>query len=145
RAPDPMASGVPQAILAARRATGLTQQQLAARLGLKAHAIGRWEKGQSTPHKRNQRALVLTIRERHPAAADELAAALRGHSPEAGVEPKPPTPPPPDPSVLLQLAVFRMADELDMPPRRVRGPLMRLLRRVRAAELSIDDAAARIE
>jgi hypothetical protein len=46
---------------------------------------------------------------------------------------------------LLQLAVFRMADELDLPPRRLRGPLLRLLKRLRTAELSVEATNALIQ
>ena len=134
-----------RAIRDARQAARLTQEQLAARIGVKASGIGRWERGQATPRKRNRRALIAAIRERHPSAGDQLAAALQG--PPAATQPAPSAvvPPPPDPATLLQLAVFRMADELDLPPRRLRGPLLRLLTRLRRAELNIDDTRAFIE
>jgi len=140
-----MASTLARAILTARRAAELTQHELALRLGLKAHAIGRWEQGHNIPRRRNQQALIAAIRARNPAAADALAARLSGEAPSASVAPQPVSPPRQDPNVTLELAVFRMADELDIAPRRLRGPLLRWLRRVRATDLGLDDVQAWVE
>ena len=45
----------------------------------------------------------------------------------------------------LQLAVFGLADDLDLPPRRVRRPLTRPFERLRAANLTLDAALQQLE
>lgn len=45
----------------------------------------------------------------------------------------------------LEILVFRMADELDLPPRRVRGACARLLRSLRAANLTVERAEKELE
>jgi hypothetical protein len=47
--------------------------------------------------------------------------------------------------VALELAIFHMADELDLSPRRIRGPLVRLLERLRGAQFTLDTAKHRME
>ncbi len=139
-----MTSKLAHAIYEARRAARLTQAELAMRLGLKARAVGRWELGQSAPRKRHRAPLVATIRIHDAAAADQLAKALVGDPPKRAPA-VPPAPAPPDPDTVLELAVLRLADELDLPPRRVRGPLVRLLGRVAGAGFNVESARARIE
>jgi hypothetical protein len=45
----------------------------------------------------------------------------------------------------FELAVFALADDLDLPPRRVRGSLARLLRRLRTANVTLDAAERLLE
>jgi transcriptional regulator with XRE-family HTH domain len=49
------------AIVEARRATGLTQEILGQRLGLKGRAIYRWERNETAPNDRHRRALIREI------------------------------------------------------------------------------------
>ena len=50
-----------------------------------------------------------------------------------------------DEAAVVQHAVFNMADELDLAPRRVRGSLKRLVKRLRGANLSIEVMERRLE
>jgi hypothetical protein len=49
------------------------------------------------------------------------------------------------PGTSLELLLFRMADELDLAPRRIRGAFARLLRSMRAANLSLERAEKELE
>jgi hypothetical protein len=111
------------------------------RLGLKGRAVYRWERDDSAPTKRHRAALVTAIAAVNQEAARELALAF---NPEL-TKPAAPAPPPVDKGEAFDLAVFRMADELDLPPRRLRRPLGRLLKRLGALEVSLQDALQRIE
>lgn len=48
-------------------------------------------------------------------------------------------------SATLELAVFGMADELDLPARRIRGALARLLKRLESAKLSLEGTQRQLE
>lgn len=140
-----MLSKLAQSIRTARIAAGLTQKQLGMRLGLKGRAVYRWERDDSAPTKRNQRALVTAIRAVNMQAASALAAAIT-----TGGAPPPPAPvaaPPAAPTgpVALELAIFHAADELDLPPRRIRGALARLLKRMRAAGFTLETAQQQLD
>jgi transcriptional regulator with XRE-family HTH domain len=135
-----------QAILNARRAVGLTQEQLGRRIGLQASAVYRWERDDSIPNKRNQRALVTAINAVNQDVAAKLAAALAGQGQGAKPAPAPEQAAPPlSAPVVLELAVFGMADELDLPARRIRGSLARLLKRLRESNLTLEVAQRQLE
>jgi transcriptional regulator with XRE-family HTH domain len=141
-----MLSPLAQAIRKARRSCGLTQAQLAARLELKARSVLRWENDRGAPTRRHQRALLQIIAEVNKPAADKLSENLVNH----GKPPPPPAAPAPsapavDPRAYLEHAVFTMADELDMPPRRVRGSLVRFLRSVGATSLTLQSTREYLE
>jgi transcriptional regulator with XRE-family HTH domain len=139
-----------QAIRDARLTVRLTQQQLGARIGLKGRAIYRWERDDNAPRRRHRRALVTMIQAIDPAAASRLQAVFESHERNRkGVvlpEPAPPpTPAEPTGAVALELAIFAMADELDLPPRRLRAALAKLLARVAEAGFSLDSARQHVE
>jgi transcriptional regulator with XRE-family HTH domain len=121
---------------------GLTQAQLGMRVGLRGRAVYRWERGASVPSRRSRRALVTVLNALNPAAASMLAEALAvdGRSAAAAPVPVPIAPPPISEKQATELAVFAMADELDLSARRVRGSLARLLRRMRETNLTLDAA-----
>jgi len=48
----------PREILALRRALGLTQQELADKIGAQRHTIARWELGRNQPRGANLKALL---------------------------------------------------------------------------------------
>jgi|SRR5688572_18519576 len=142
-----MASAVSEAVRGARRAAGLTQAQLAARLGLKPRAVSRWERGKSEPSRRHQRAMVAVIGERNAEAATALAASLGSAGAGTGSIAAVPalalvanaavgT----NVDLTLERAVFAMADELDLAPRRVRVAVVRLLERMQGNNIPIDVA-----
>ena len=147
----------------ARRAAGLTQEALGRRLGLKGRAIYRWERNDAAPNGHHRRALIREIYLFSTAAGLQLQAAISeltgkqytvvGAS--SNQEPAPPTPrdtstspfiaaPQLQPSAatqpandLLDVAILKMADELDIAPRRARRALSRLLQRLRSANFQL--------
>lgn len=137
-----MATTAPQAIRLARQRAGLTQLQLGLRLGLKARAVSRWERGDSAPTKRNLAALVTAIAAVNVDVAQQLKGTLFPPPPSAAPAV---TVAPVDKAALFEVAVYRMADELDVSPRRVRGPLIRLLRSAISAEISLPNALQQLE
>jgi transcriptional regulator with XRE-family HTH domain len=133
------------AIREARLTARLTQEQLGRRLGLKGRAVYRWENNDSAPTRRHERELVLALQAISPGAAASLQAAFAAARPEV----KPPsvatpTPEPAAPSISpgesFALAFFRMADELDLAPRRLRRPLARVLERMHGAGFTLETA-----
>jgi transcriptional regulator with XRE-family HTH domain len=132
-----------QSIRWARRSAGLTQEQLGLRLGLKGRAIFRWERDQVVPSKKHREALVTALR----AVNDEVATRLEQAIAVDGGEriAAAPAPPPIDEVAILESAVFTMADELDLPPRRVRHALRGLVKRLRADKMTIDATEKRLE
>ena len=142
-----MTTGLDGAIRAARRAAGLTQEDLGRRIGVKARAVSQWEIGKAKPPPRRARELVAAIEVRSPGHAATLRALL-GKTVGAPAAQEPSAPPPPDPQQIaseVEQAIYRAADELDLPPRRVRGAIGRVLRRLAAANISLEAAKARIE
>ncbi len=138
-----MRSKLAQEIRNARRAAGLTQQQLGTRLGLKGRAVYRWERDDSVPTKRRRQALVLAIQVVNPQAARALAAllaslAVRG-APTSPIAP-PVAQPAIDPAAALESAIYEAADELDVSARQARAALVRLFERLRQAGLTLDSA-----
>jgi len=145
-------STLAQAIRAARLASGLTQEQLGRRLGLKGRAVYRWERDDSAPRRRHRRELVTAINAVNQSAATTLATVLASETKGrrgAALTPPPiaPAPAPPviDPQLTLTLAVFAMADELDIPARRLRGGLIRLVKRLREASIPLDTLQRQLE
>jgi transcriptional regulator with XRE-family HTH domain len=143
---SPLAIAIRQARLTVR----LTQQQVGTRMGLKGRAVYRWERGDSLPRRRIRADLIRVIQMFSVDAANRLQAAfaahdalVKGHVPA----PPPPPPPPAKPSgpVALELAIFAMADELDLAPRRLRSALTRLFARVSEAGYSLDSARREVE
>ena len=141
-----MSDAVADAIARARRATTLTQIDIARKLGLRGRALSRWEAGKTEPSRRNLEALVATLHTLAPEAAAALKQTLIQH----GKLPKPPAPAqapaaPATRKLALERAVYAMADELDLPPRRARGALLRLFKRLQAADLTLEQAQQKLE
>jgi transcriptional regulator with XRE-family HTH domain len=72
--PDPAGDGLPDRLRAVRRRLGLTQTELAVRLGQDEAHVCRWERGQRTPHLAIAGRINLALR------------ALEGHPLESGFE-----------------------------------------------------------
>jgi DNA-binding XRE family transcriptional regulator len=130
----------------ARHAARLTQAQLGTRLGLKARAVYRWERNDSCPTKRHQRALVLAIQAVNPQAAIGLAALIGS----VGAAPTPTVvsataQPAIDRAATLRSAIYQAADELDVPARQMRVALVQLFRRLRQAGLTLESAGQQVE
>jgi len=147
-------STLAEAIRTARLASGLTLEQLGRRLGLKGRAVVyRWERDASAPRRRHRSELVAAINAVNRAAAATLASVFaseakgqRGADLELGAVALVPAPPPlPDPKLTLELAVFAMADALDVPARRLRGGLVGLIKRVREASITLDAVQRHLE
>jgi transcriptional regulator with XRE-family HTH domain len=130
-----MASILAKAIRDARQAAGLTQKQLAARLGLNERAVYRWEGAESAPKRRFRAPLVTVIQQVNPAAGAALAAALASETQGAVVAPPPPPAVPAAVNVAqaTELALFAFAEELDIPAGRARVALATLQERLRAS------------
>jgi transcriptional regulator with XRE-family HTH domain len=147
-----MRSVLAQGIRAARLASGLTQEQLGRRLGLKGRAVYRWERDASAPRRRHRHELVAAISAVNQAAATALATVFaneangrRGGALDAAPTPSVPAPPAVDPKLTLELAVFAMADELDVPARRLRGGFVGLFKRMREAGISLEMLQRRLD
>lgn len=139
-----MRSKLGLAIREARRAAGLSQHQLGLRLGLKGRAISRWERSDNTPTKRNLTALLTAVGAVNQAAASSLAVAMGRDQQAPAVASAVAAPANIEPAT-LELAVFSMADELDLPPRRIRGALARLLKRLQIANLSLEETRHQLD
>ncbi len=159
----------------ARSEAGLTQEHLGRRIGLKGRAIYRWERNETAPTARHRVTLIREIHAVNPQAAAKLHAALTALTgkrlaiAELSTPAQPAVQSPardvpeatannaacyaqsavPSPirnvSGSLELAVLKMADELDVPARRVRHALARLLDRLRAANITLDAAQRELE
>lgn len=144
----------------ARVALELTQAQLGRRMGMVGggQAICRWEGNHSRPRPRQREALLAAMGALNPAVAAQLAAVFAAKSGPPG-EPstggarvtgtrraatanESPAPSPsaqPAADIALELALLRMADELDVPARRLRVSALNFLEALRAARIGIDD------
>jgi transcriptional regulator with XRE-family HTH domain len=133
-----------EAIREARLQANLTQNELAKKIGLKGRAVYRWERGPLGPSRLNQRLMLNVIGALHAAAAAKLGAVFAARGKRSRGAPAAPLPLPPTAAApvvtraLLEHTVFSMADELDVPPRRVRNALARWLRQVGEASFSLD-------
>ena len=74
-----------ETIYALRRRSGLSQEQLAERLGVSRQAVSKWESGQSTPELEKLKALSACFH----VTIDELTGGLRDAG-ESGCPPPPP-------------------------------------------------------
>lgn len=146
-----MESKLGAAIWKARRAVGLTQKELAKRLGLQEQAVRRWEWEDALPSPVNRQALVAAIAALDAEAAQKLAAVideeLNGTASDASmaaseaarVVPRPGVVEPPN------YAVLKMAEDLDVPPRRVRAAVMAFLNQLHDSNISIETAVHLLE
>lgn len=139
------------ALREARKQVNLTQPELGKKIGLKGRAIYRWERGDSKPSALNRRMLLNAIGPVNQAAAAKLSEAFDVFDKSSTGEAPPSAPPAPAvvsvavPRALLEQGVFAMADELDLPPRRVRGALSRWLRRVGEVNPAFDAARRELD
>ena len=157
----------------ARRAVGLTQDSLGQRLGLKGRAIYRWERNETAPTGRHRPALIRAIHSLNAQAGLKLQTALTTltgksytvvscpaieestkQSPELGVPATPVTALPQQREVFeakqgmsdqLELAILKMADELDVSPRQVRRALSRFLERLPGANITLESIRVEVE
>jgi transcriptional regulator with XRE-family HTH domain len=140
-----MRSKLAQTIRNARRTAGLTQQQLGMRLGLTGRAVSRWERSDSAPTQRHRAALVMAIKAVDVSAAASLAAALSGETVVDPASAPVRSQPAVDAASALEHAIYAMADELDLPARRIRGALARLLQRLRRTDMSLETTERLLE
>ncbi|HEY5956675.1 MAG TPA: helix-turn-helix transcriptional regulator [Polyangiaceae bacterium] len=157
RGPGAKEKRLGQAIRRARRLVNLTQAQLGTRLGIRAQSVYRWENDRAAPTPRHEREIVRVIATYSADAAGALQAAIdKTHAKTAPsaltqaptsptpVSPQQTTPVAVGPSDALQLAVFGLADDLDLPVRRVRRPLARFFDALRAVNLTFDAAGQQL-
>ncbi len=124
-------AAVAKPLLNARRALHLTQAGLGAAIGLDARTVQRWERGFSGPTRANLTRLLAYIE-----TLDADIAATLTHEVTGQARPAPPVP---SPDVLMG-AVLAAADELDVPARRFREALTRLLGRLHEERFSVEQA-----
>lgn len=129
-------SPVGAAIRKARTTVQLTQDQLGKRIGIAGRAVHRWEMDRSAPTRRHRQDLVSAIQVLNPVAAAALAEAF---NPKATTTAQVAAAPVAiNHSEALAMAVFRVADELDLPARRVRRPLARFVGQLREVGLNLE-------
>lgn len=133
-----------QAIRSARKAAGLTQDELGRHVGLNGRAIYRWERGDFAPTRRNRSALVTAITLFDAEAGKRLRAALDS-APNAAPRTNDAPPAPTSHDVAVQLALLAFAHDLDVPPRRVRFALVRFCKRLESTALTMDALRACVE
>lgn len=142
-----MRSKLGQAMRNARIAVRLTQVQLGRRMGLSGRAVYRWERGAAVPSKRHRAALVTALQAVNPQVAEWLAAIMASEldGKQAAAAPAEAAPAPIDEAAMVERAIFMMADELDLPSRRVRGSLRRFLKSLRGAKLTLESTEQRLD
>jgi hypothetical protein len=86
--------------------------------------------------------LVTALRAVNQDVAAKLAAEM---APQAPKPTQVAAPPPLSGAVVLELAIAAMADELDLPPRRIRGAIVRLLKRLNATSFTLESLQQQIE
>ena len=138
-----MANSLGRAIRTTRIACGLTQDQLGIRLGLrgKGQAVFRWEGGAISPRRRNLNNLIAVFKAANPQAAAAFVELVRPSKPAA----PPPAPAPLTGAAALERAVYLAADELDLPARKVRAALLRLVKRLRAGQVTLEQSQPLLE
>jgi transcriptional regulator with XRE-family HTH domain len=157
----------------ARRAVGLTQESLGQRLGLKGRAIYRWERNETAPTGRHRPALIREIHllnaqaglklqtalttltgKSYTVVSDPVIEGLAKQSPELGGPAILVTGSPQQREVIdpkqgisgqLELAILKMADELDVSPRQVRRALSRFLERLPGANITLESIRVEVE
>src|SRR5262245_39784515 len=146
-----MLSSLAQGIRHARVTVGLTQEALAARLRLKARSVSRWEIDRSVPKRRHRTALVKIIGEVNQQAGAALAAVFAQDATRRGryvvLSPAPvavASPAPIDAKLAFELALFALAEELDVSPGRLRSGLVRWQQRCHEANVTFETAQQQI-
>ena len=162
-------------ILEARRAAGLTQESLGQRLGLKGRAIYRWERNETAPSGRHRSALIREIHLFNPQAGIKLQDSIskltgkayavvpsqgEGHTTLQIVDESKSTSSPlllspiqqrsaldtsQSASDVLALAILKMADELDLSPRRLRRALSVLLEQLQTEHFTLETLHSQLE
>lgn len=113
-------------------------------------AVHRWETDDIAPTKRHQRELVTAIRAARIGAETALAAAFAAAQTNASAAPvampaASPTAPVLSSSEALEPAVLRMADDLDLPARRLRRPMARLFARLGDTDFTHESAQKQLD
>jgi transcriptional regulator with XRE-family HTH domain len=142
-----------RAILAARRATRLTQQELGERVGVHAHTVRRWEWEEASPTRGNRSALIDAISALNPAASGRLAQAFGAEeldvasadARDASTDRAMPVAAESHALLSVDATLLKMADDFDAAPRRVRSAILELLKRMRTANLSIETLEQQLE
>jgi DNA-binding XRE family transcriptional regulator len=145
--------GVPALLADARRALGLTQEQLGTLLSSSKRTVQRWETGRGVPYAWHLAPLAARVHPHDAELAADLAAAAGGTLESLGIvappapPPPPPAPepatPPPMPPMPRHLAVDAVvcvaSESLGQLPGPVRGALLAAFRRARELGLSCDE------
>jgi transcriptional regulator with XRE-family HTH domain len=122
----------------ARRATGMTQEELGNALRVSKRTVARWETGQAYLGVNEVRDLVRLVHPQDRALAAELASSASESLESLGLEVS--QAPPPLPShLVVDAVVCAAADALEAAPNTVRAALHAAFKRARDLRLSVDD------
>jgi DNA-binding XRE family transcriptional regulator len=112
----------------ARRRCGLTQGELAQKVGVSWRSVYRWEGGRSRPRARHWEAYLRALVQLDPLVAEWLVTRLNVPLPPGVVLPRPlRIPGVPLAAAAFDLALFRAAEELDVPAARLRRAFLQVL------------------
>lgn len=135
--PAPHPTAASQKLVLARTQAGLLARHVAASLGVHPRTLRRWEQGRTRPDAAEWSKVAAFFARHVPALAEQLAV-------ETGV-PSPLAPPlPPDISGLAAV-IGRVADDLDVSPRRVRQAVREILKALAAVHGTASDLSRAVE
>ena len=135
--PLPPDAGPAEILRSARVAAHVTLPELARAIGRNARTVGRWELGKTRAKKEDWARVAAAFAPWAPQTANRIARA-------AGVPLPVPEPAPIDPRT-IERALFRVADALDVSPKRARAAVRDLVRAVHAVGGSLADLARAAE
>lgn len=121
-------------LVLARLRAGLRLKDLAAGVGIHPRTVARWERGETQPTLVQWSKTLAYLVLRVPAEASDLAQA-------AGVSVPVPVPPRAADEKLIEEALMRAADMLDVSPRRMRAAVRELAKATVDARGTVDDLA----
>ena len=135
--PAPHPTAASQKLVLARTQAGLLARHVAASLGVHPRTLRRWEQGRTRPDAAEWSKLAAFYARHVPALAEQLAV-------ETGV-PSPLAPPPPPDISGLGAVIGRVADDLDVSPRRVRQAVREILKALAAVHGTASDLSRAVE
>lgn len=125
----------------AREKLRFTQFTLAYAAGVSRRSVARWEHGDARPRADEAARLVKALLQVDPPAARAVARVL---GVRVADPPPPPAPPPPLSPVEFDHTLYAVADALDVPAKRFRAEMARLLDTWAARGVTVADARARL-
>jgi transcriptional regulator with XRE-family HTH domain len=136
------------ALLQARVHVRMSQGELGRKCGAAVRTMSRWENGFRVPNAEQTLAIVRALLEIDEEAAEHVAVAAGSSLERLGLA-EPPTPPSPPARVppskeAIELAMYGAAEEIDVPPARLRAPLVKLFAKLAALGATWEEASSAI-